>query len=156
MCENTIISNTSYEEVLICLDGYELDANTCKLIENEVLENTFIDYKLGLEWQRTNLPTSTMNWNSAVSYCDNLNHAGYTDWRLPTLIEMELSIVDRFDGSPYIIGNYEYFPEIKTNWYWTDTRYSSSNAYIVGFNFGYSSSFDISNSYYVLCLRNSN
>ena len=157
LCENTIVSNTSYEEVLSCLDGYELDANTCKLIENEVLENTFIDYKLGLEWQRTNLPTSTMDWNSAVSYCDNLNHAGYSDWRLPTLREMELSIVDRFDGSPYIIGNYEYFPEIKSYyWYWTNTRYSSSRAYNVHFNYGYSSFPGISDSRCVLCARNSN
>ena len=155
LCENTIISNTSYEEVLSCLDGYELDGNTCKLIRYEVLENTLIDHELGLEWQRTNLPTSTMNWNSAVSYCNNLNHAGYSDWRLPTLREMELSIVDRFDGSPYIIGNYEYFPEIKS-YYWTNTIYSSSSAYYVYFNNGISSSSDISDSNYVLCARNSN
>ena len=154
LCENTIVTNTSYEEVLSCLDGYELDGNTCKLIENEVLENTFIDYKLGLEWQRTNLPTSTMNWNSAVSYCNNLNHAGYTDWRLPEKTELESLIDTSVSSSPYIIGQYEYFPEIKTV-YWTNKQ-SSSAAYTVAFNYGYSSYNYILHGNYVLCARNSN
>ena len=156
LCENTIVSNTSYEEVLGCLDGYELDGNTCKLIENEVLENTFIDYKLGLEWQRTNLP-SPMVWSYAISYCNNLNHAGYSDWRLPERRELESLFDSSVSSSPFIIGQYEYFPEISKNWYWTNTIYRSSKAYIVGFNkYGPSSTYDITASIIrVLCVRNS-
>ena len=122
----------------------------------QIKENTLIDVKLGLEWQRTNFSPDTMNYVPAASYCNNLIHSDYDDWRLPSLTEMELSIVDRSDGSPYIIGNYEYFPEIITSSYWTNTRYSSSRAYYVYFYDGISSYFDTSYSYYVLCVRNSN
>ena len=34
------------------------------------------------------LSAGTMDWDSAVSYCDNLDMIGYTDWRLPTIDEL--------------------------------------------------------------------
>ena len=96
-----------------------------------------------------------MNWTNAISYCDNLTHSIYDDWRLPEKIELESLIDKSVSSSPYIIGQYTYFPEIKNSSYWTNTLYSSSNAYHVLFSHGYSTPTGTSNSVYVLCVRNS-
>ncbi len=45
------------------------------------------DPTTGLMWQ--NCPALTQgNWQSAIAYCEALEHAGYTDWRLPSLSEL--------------------------------------------------------------------
>lgn len=36
--------------------------------------------------------SSTYNWSDAVSYCDNLNEGGYSDWRLPNISELRTTI----------------------------------------------------------------
>ena len=160
VCQNSIVSSDSstYKKETICDEGFEANGDSCDYTEYEISEDELIliDYNLGLDWQRTNFP-SYMNWTDAVSYCENLDYAGYDkDWRLPEKTELE-SLIDRsVSSSPYIIGQYEYFPEIITSSYWTNTLYSSSIAYRVGFFSGYSYDRDTSYSLYVLCVRNSN
>ncbi len=53
---------------------------------------TITDLATGLMWQKGDSGT-TMNWEGALSYCENLEHAGYDDWRLPNAKELQ-SIVD--------------------------------------------------------------
>ena len=127
-----------------CLDSY--------IVNTDTIEDTILD----LTWQK-NPPTTTYTWANAVSYCENLNLDGKTNWELPTLVEMELSLIDTSrSSSPYIVGGTSYFPTIQNNWYWTNTRYSSSNAYYVSFDYGRSSNAGTSSSFYVLCVsRNS-
>jgi hypothetical protein len=50
-----------------------------------------------LLWSRAVGPTK--NWDDAKAQCDTLNLGGYTDWRLPTRIEL-LSIVDYGSSHP--------------------------------------------------------
>jgi len=50
-------------------------------------EETVIDSNSRLEWQKT-ISTDEYNWNEAKNYCTNLNYAGYSDWRLPTSLEL--------------------------------------------------------------------
>ena len=127
-----------------CLDSY--------IVNTDTIEDTI----LGLTWQR-NPPTGTYNHANAKSYCENLNLDGKTNWKLPTLVELEMSLVDTSQSSsPYIVGGTSYFPTIQNSYYWTDTYYSTSYAYIVGFNGGRSYSGSLTSSYYVLCVsRNS-
>jgi len=66
---------------------------------------TWIDPVTGLTWARKD-NGAKVNWNQADNYCRNLNLAGYSDWRLPTIDELE-SIDDQpvhHDGSWHTKG----------------------------------------------------
>ena len=46
------------------------------------------DNLTGLVWVKT--PDSTLrNWQGALNYANNLNLCGFSDWRLPTIVELE-------------------------------------------------------------------
>ncbi len=59
-------------------------------IDNE--DGTISDYSTGLMWQQAD-DGVPRDWQNALSYAENLNFAGYTDWRLPNAKELQ-SIVD--------------------------------------------------------------
>ncbi len=67
---------------------------------NSFLDNgdgTITDLATGLMWQTADSQTG-MDWEDALSYADNLNLAGHSDWRLPNAKELQ-SIVD-YSRSP--------------------------------------------------------
>lgn len=94
-----------------------------------------------------------MNWASAQTHCSNLG----SEWRLPTVAEMELSLIDTGRSSaPYIVGGSgggNLFNNVLSSWYWTDTKRSSSDAFSVSFDFGSSLSFSVTGSSNVLCVK---
>ncbi len=55
------------------------------------LDGTITDSDTGLMW--TQAPSAPMNWNAAVSHAEGLTTAGYSDWRLPNVKELQ-SLVD--------------------------------------------------------------
>jgi len=50
-------------------------------------DGTVTDTKTGLMWA-TKDNGDLISWPNALSYCQNYNGGGYTDWRLPTLTEL--------------------------------------------------------------------
>ena len=97
-------------------------------------DGTVTDLNTGLMWQKT--PDFTkMSWYEAKEYAENLELAGYEDWRMPTIKEL-YSLID-FNGNcntltPYI--NTDYF-----DFEWgdeeggdrlIDAQYFSSNIYV--------------------------
>ncbi|NLH48441.1 MAG: DUF1566 domain-containing protein, partial [Myxococcales bacterium] len=52
---------------------------------------TWIDYDTGLMWQKEivdNCYGLYYTWDLAIGYCDSLELAGFSDWRLPTISEL--------------------------------------------------------------------
>lgn len=63
--------------------------------ENDFVDNgdgTISDLATGLTWMQSDSGTG-MNWETALNYCESLDHGNYDDWRLPDIKEMQ-SIVD--------------------------------------------------------------
>lgn len=56
--------------------NFEAKMNLKKLLKNE--------------WSSPS--SSPMNWNDGINYCRNLREGGYSDWRLPTIIELRNTI----------------------------------------------------------------
>lgn len=62
---------------------------------NDFVDNgdgTISDNATGLMWMQNDSGVG-LNWGEALAYCENLDHAGYSDWRLPDAKELQ-SIVD--------------------------------------------------------------
>jgi len=87
-----------------------------------------------------------------LDFCNNLNYAGYGDWRLPNVRELE-SIVDAGRYSPAV--DTSVFPNTKSSYYWTSTTYMPNDSYAWRVDFYNGVVYDVSkgNSYYVRPVR---
>jgi hypothetical protein len=76
-----------------------------------------------------------MNWESALTSCEDLTLASQSDWRLPNIKEL-FSIVDTSEYNPAI--DETYFPATQSADYWSSTTYlvNTTNAWRVDFNVG--------------------
>ncbi len=107
-------------------------------------DGTVTDMATGLMWVQASADTDgdgtpdEMNWQDALAWCENLELAGYTDWRLPNINELR-SIVDyaRYDPAIDTI----FFPDTTSNSYWSATTQTSStnHGWSVKFGKGYES-----------------
>jgi Protein of unknown function (DUF1566) len=111
---------------------------------------TVTDASTGLMWQQVG---SSGTWEQSLAYCEGLNLGGYTDWRLPTIKELE-SLVDysRY-GDPAI--NTTYFPGAGSSGYWSSTTSANYTyfAWGVGFYYGSDAIYNKGRSLYVRAVR---
>lgn len=114
---------------------------------------TATDTVTGLMWERESAST-TYTWAAAKSYCDALGLGGFSDWRMPTLIELE-SIVNHEKFNPAI--DITVFPGTAPNGHWSSSPLASvaSYAWVVHFNVGYTYGNDttLTTSHLVRCVR---
>ena len=105
-------------------------------------DSTITDNATGLMWMQNDSKIG-MTWENALSYSENLQYAGYSDWRLPDAKELQ-SILDYtrspgttnsaaidplFTATPIIneAGQSDY------SFYWTSTTHSNWSSVAGGF-----------------------
>ena len=95
-------SDTPYSSRTVCVRGDEF-ANKAELSE-ETAENGDLvlkDSSTGLMWQGNPDTDTDLDWKGLFSHCEDLDYAGYTDWRVPS--KNELASLMNFDktASPF-------------------------------------------------------
>ena len=106
---------------------------------NDFVDNgdgTVTDNSSGMTWQQTDSGKG-MNWEAALSHCENLSLAGKDDWRLPNAKELQY-IVD-YERSPDTTASAAIDPVFSSSsitneagqkdypFYWTSTTHLKSN-----------------------------
>jgi hypothetical protein len=100
-------------------------------------DGTVTDTDTGLMWQQDTAPSYIYSWQNALTYCEDLSLAGYNDWRLPNINELQ-SLVDYGRCFPAI--NTTYFPNAapsSNSYYWSSTTSAGLAAWIVDFYTGW-------------------
>ncbi len=115
-------------------------------------ENIVIDISKNLMWQdNIDVIQYKSSWSLAKEYCESLTLNGFTDWKLPSIKELQ-TIVDIKKAKPAL---YEEFKFIEQTSYWTSSQDITNDAYAwyVGFKTG--ATYKDSKDYdcYVRCIR---
>ncbi len=114
--------------------------------------NIVIDTSTNLMWQDDgDTNTLTKTWSLANTYCEDLDFASFTDWKLPNQKEL-ISIGDKSIDTPAI---YVEFVNKNSEKYWSSSTYKNgaTNAWFVGFNDAYSWVNAKTAEFYVRCVR---
>lgn len=128
-----------------CVRG---EATTQSFTDN--YDGTVTDNVTGLMWQQED--DGPRNWEGALAYCESLDPAGYSDWRLPDIKELR-SIVYNTIYSPAI--DTTYFPGTASYYYWSSstTAFHYYQSWVVDFWTGEVFNQTKSNNMYVRCVR---
>jgi len=143
------------------LFGVEIVINKSQVISKIPKKSPFVrdnskeivtNIKTGLIWQDdASVKSVTKDWSDAKRYCKNLNFAGYSDWFLPTISQLE-SLADTKRYNPAIKKE---FKNVISSRYWSSSPdvSNSSSAWNVYFKYGYSYRNRKTYNYYVRCAR---
>jgi len=112
------------------------------------------DDKTGLIWQdNKEVGDSSLNYDEAKTYCQDLKVDGFTDWRLPTLREV-YTIVDLRRNRPALKNGFEIRDDGR---YWTATPFikdPKKEAWYISMSYGEAEPYNKSRVYHVRCVRN--
>ncbi len=135
--------------------GYEIvidkTINVSGFTRDDVKE-VVINNKTGLMWQDDARAKSVKKtWSDAKTYCKSLKHAGFNDWYLPSISQLE-SLIDNKKHDPAIKTVFE---NTVSSDYWSSSSvvsisYGAWNAY---FKYGYTYYSNKTNTYHVRCAR---
>lgn len=109
-------------------------------------DNTIYDGDTGLTWidyNVTNDDDKQITWQTAIDYCEGLNHNGQDNWRLPNVNELS-TLVKRGPTKPAIDGvfqsvGYDTTADTDLYYYWsstTDANHDKASAWVVDFKYG--------------------
>jgi formylglycine-generating enzyme required for sulfatase activity len=97
-------------------------------------DGTVTDRTTGLMWQKIQ-PTATMTWEQALSYCETFTLAGYSDWKLPNIKEIQ-SINDESKINPSV--DKSVFSSFVAGKFWSSTSQynAATKAWYMDFQYG--------------------
>ena len=104
---------------VLCVSGNEITAAESDDFIVSSDGKTVTDSRTGLMWQKKYEKETV--WLKALKYCEELDYAGYSDWRLPN--KNELSSLLDFGKSNEPYSN---FPEMRCLGFWSSTTKSTS------------------------------
>lgn len=98
-------------------------------------DGTITDNLTGLMWQQGDSSPTTYSQTDAATYCSGSSLGGHSDWRLPSIRELQ-GIVNYGNYGPAISTTY--FPSTQSSFYWSSTAYDNNAAvaWVVEFTFG--------------------
>ena len=104
-----------------------------------------LDAQTGLIWQKEYITDRT--WSQAMDYCRTLIYAGYDNWKLPTIDELQALL-----GGSNPVSD---FPGMPNEWFWSSSPISTSaiSARILSFNSGSSSGNNKDTKLYARCVQ---
>ena len=90
-------------------------------------DDTMTDNLTGLMWKKdANLPGGTTDWQSDLDYANSLTLAGYSDWRLPNVNELE-SLYNANEANSATWLNAQGITNVQADGYhWSSTTVASS------------------------------
>ncbi|GAI62347.1 unnamed protein product, partial [marine sediment metagenome] len=106
--------------------GLKIADNKTRFIAKRINYNdVVIDLATGLMWPASGNKCACneglpLNWEDAITYALDLTFAGFTDWRLPNIIEL-LSIIDFSLANPAIKD--PPFKNTQSLHYWSSSTY---------------------------------
>lgn len=136
--------------------GEDSDYNTNGLLYQDNGDETITDMNTRLVWQKESDDTRR-NWETANSYCSNLNLGGHVDWRLPSIKEVT-SLVHY--GKEYRLIDLNYFPNtadpsMSMPYYWSSSTSANGpeGAWAVDFSNGEVGSYHTQGTGFTKCVR---
>ena len=106
-----------YDGILMCVSGEEygkVNADNYASITRSGDAMVF-DSSTKLYWQKDSGKAET--WKEALSYCENLEYAGFSDWRLPNKNEL-VTLIDHSKLGSDVVSS---FPGMKADVFWSST-----------------------------------
>ncbi|VAY88018.1 hypothetical protein MNB_ARC-1_1282 [hydrothermal vent metagenome] len=95
-----------------------------------------VDTATNLMWQDSNETNTTKrDWSEALSYCESLDFAGYSDWHLPNINEL-FGVVDISVFNPAMSSKFKSVVSAGNYWSSTTVAYVTPFAWSITFNYG--------------------
>lgn len=153
----TLLSISVFGVEIVVDKTLKLKQNKNEPLKRDNKKEVVVDSDTSLMWQDDNRAKSIRKyWEDAKEYCKELKHAGYNDWYLPNICELE-SIVDVSKCSPAIKKG---FKNVASSYYWSSLLDVLDSEYVwsIYFENGESSASN-RNKYgrsYIRCVRMNN
>lgn len=113
-------------------------------------DETVTDTLTGLIWTKTPLyygGSYAVDWMTALSYLQASTIAGYSDWRMPNINELQ-SLFDYFGKTGIKRNDGGLFTMPYSSYYWSSTKYKKNSSYIYALHPAYGTFSLLSQTYY--------
>ncbi len=142
--------NKSSTHYVRCVRGGPFWSFDPSIILQSNTTNTVKDIYRGYIWQKSE-DGVVRTWDAAKSYCDALALDGYSDWRIPTIQEIQ-TIIDYSAYNPALSTE---VLQGRPYYYWSGSTFTvnTDGAWFVYFNNGYTNADWKSGPRYVRCVR---